>query len=262
MTSRSRLNRRQFVSVGLTLSILWIGAGPAAIARAQAVLPPVTPATPIAPLDGVRDPVFELLLAFNLGWPAGHLSGAELIRRVEASGRKSPIPYRGVVWQRRTPLADSSGTSVETVFDRPIDLPVPYEVLGYHPGSFRTSGRFVFREERLGDLVLSDDRTKVDKPLEAVSLDDMHLFVLTEGSLEIDIDGWLDKLAGGNLDDTSIQAMAVFVRDGKRYGLALGKNPDGEGRSGVFDFGTEKVLYPTPEDFKIVSRYLRRELKR
>jgi hypothetical protein len=235
-------------------------ASPGRPAQAEIVLPPVTAGAPLAPVPGVRDPVFEILLAFNLGWPAGHLSGAELVRRVEASGRHSPIPYRGVLWQRRVPLADSSGTSVETVFDRPIDLPVPYEVLGYHPGSFRTTGRFVFRERNLGDLVLTDDRKDKDTPLAPVSLGDVHLFTLVEGSLEIDIDGWLDKLAGGNLDDTSIRAMAVFVRDGRRYGLALGRNPDGEGRSGVFDFGTEKVLYPTPEDFKVVARYLRRQL--
>ena len=94
-----------------------------------------------------------------------------------------------------------------------------------------------------------------------VVITEVHLFVLTEGALDIDIDGWLDKLAGGNLDDTSIRALAVFRRDGRWFGLALGTNPDGEGRSGVFDFGTEKVLYPTPEDFKIVSRYLRRQLR-
>jgi len=258
LTSRLGRDRRTLRSIGRGLLAFGLGTGPA---RSEVILPPVTPATPLAPLPGVRDPVFEILLAFNLDWPAGHLSGGELIRRVDESGRTSPIPYRGVVWQRRVPLADSSGTSVETVFDRPIDLPVPYEVLGYHPGSFRTSGRFVFREKRLGDLVLPDDRTKAATPLAPVSVEEMHLFTLTEGSLDIDIDGWLDKLAGGNLDDTSIQAMAVFVRDGKRYGLALGRNPDGEGRSGVFDFGTEKVLYPTPEDFKIVARYLRRQLR-
>ena len=193
--------------------------------------------------------------------PSGHFSGAELIRRVDSSGRPSPIPYRGVIWQRRTPLADSSGTSVETVFDRPIDLPVPYDILGYHPGSFRTTGRFVLREERLGDLLLPDDRERPATPIPPVTITDVHLFVLTEGALDIDIDGWLDKLAGGNLDDTTIRALSVFRRDGRWYGLALGVNPEGQGRSGVFDFGTEKVLYPTPEDFKIVARYLRRQLR-
>ena len=235
--------------------------GPVIMARAETIITPVTPTTMLAPLDGIRDPVFEQLIRFNLCMPAGHFSGAELIRRVEAGGRTSPIPYRGVIWQRRTPLADSSGTAVETTFDRPIDLPVPYEILGYHPGSFRTTGRFVFREERLGDLLLPDDRDRPATPMPSVAIADVHLFVLTEGTLDIDIDGWLDKLAGGNLDDTTIRALAVFQRDGRWYGLALGLNPEGKGRSGVFDFATEKVLYPTPEEFKIVARYLRRTLR-
>ncbi len=231
------------------------------VVHAETILMPVTPTTTFIPLEGIRDPVFEQLIRFNLSLPAGHFSGAELIRRVEASGRTSPIPYRGVIWQRRTPLADSTGTAVETTFDRPIDLPVPYEILGYHPGSFRTTGRFVFREERLGNLVLADDRDRPATPMPLVAITDVHLFVLTEGTLDIDIDGWLDKLAGGNLDDTTIRALAVFQRDGHWYGLALGLNPDGKGRSGVFDFANEKVLYPTPEDFKIVARYLRRQLR-
>jgi len=249
--------------------MLVVACGPVPVAQAEPIIPPVTPTTLLPPpdsslpsFDGIRDPVFEQLIRFNRSMPAGHFSGAELIRRVEASGRSSPIPYRGVIWQRRTPLADSSGTAVETTFDRPIDLPVPYEILGYHPGSFRTTGRFVFREEWLGDLSLADDRDRPATPLPPVAITDVQLFVLTEGTLDIDIDGWLDKLAGGNLDDTAIRALAVFRRDGHWYGLALGLNPDGKSRSGVFDFATEQVLYPTPEDFKIVARYLRRQLQK
>jgi hypothetical protein len=190
-----------------------------------------------AEVSGVRDPAFETLLAFNLGNGAGHLTGHEFARRVEAADRPTALPVRELVWQRREPTPDSTAFRVETVFLRPIDVPVPYEVLGYHPGSFRASGRLVFREVPVGES---------------------RLYLLEEGRLEIDIDGWLDALAGSHLDDTDIRALALHRANGRWYGLALGVNPKGEPRSGTLDFADDRILYPTPEEFRATARAYRK----
>jgi hypothetical protein len=90
-----------------------------------------------------------------------------------------------------------------------------------------------------------------------IAVDDVHLFVLREGRLAVDIHAWLDKLLGSALDDTDVQAFALARKGGRWLGIALGRNPGGQPRSGVFDMTADRVLFPVPSEVRSVARALR-----
>jgi hypothetical protein len=190
------------------------------------------------------------------------LESARIAALVEQTGRPTVIPYRRIERVDRRRGSGGGGTQVESVFDRDIDLPIPYKILSYHPGSLRVSRRLEFDEIRLGAVqighVESENGRIVPHPF---TIEDVRLYVIREGNLEIDIDAWLDALAGGNLDDTRVAGLAIFEKNGVRYGVALGYNGDGEGRSGTFDFAQDRVLYPASPEFKSVARQMRRTME-
>jgi hypothetical protein len=109
----------------------------------------------LVPADGVRDPVFAVLLGFVLDNHTGEMDSTRVRSEVEKIGRKPKLPYRMIEAVTRVPETSeaaqySAQYSVTSRFIREIDLPVPYQILGYHPGSFQGASRLDFREIGLG----------------------------------------------------------------------------------------------------------------
>ena len=88
-------------------------------------------------------------------------------------------------------------------------------------------------------------------------VENVSLWALLEGRIEIDVDGWVDALLGSRLDDTQLIGLAVFHFRGKRCGMALGYSVKGEPRSGVLDLAGDEILFPTPDELKAIARHLR-----
>lgn len=231
---------------------------PAGGAPELSALPPAD-GGPLTPLEGVRDPAFATLMAFNNSRVRGRLDGPEFTRIVELTGRKTRLPYRWILWEGRMPFTADSTTLVEVVFDRKLDLPLPYKIIAYHPGSIRAPGRLLFREYALGtrEIVWREGRGGGSTTWKR-SIQNARLYILEEGSLDIDIDGWLDALAGDDLDDTRIVALATWQKEGHWYSTALGYNKSGGARSGTLDMAADEILYPGPEEFRAVARHFRR----
>jgi hypothetical protein len=217
---------------------------------------------PLAPAAGVRDPVFAVLLGFVLDRHEGDLDSTRVRAEVERIGRKARLPYKWIRMINRRTGSSPDSVLVSSQFDREIDLPVPYQILGYHPGSFRSTSGMLFREISLGSVPVVHT-VKVNGVVESrpFQIEDVRLYILEAGTLEIDIDGWLDRMAGGKLDDTRIAALAIFRRDDQLLGMAIGYNRDGEGRSGTIAFADDKILYPNPPELKTVARQMRRTLE-
>ena len=81
-----------------------------------------------------------------------------------------------------------------------------------------------------------------------------------ERFLLADVDGWLDFVLGGALDDTEVRGLAVFGWKGRLYAIAVGFNREGRPRSGAFDFAEDKVLFPVPPELRAAARALRAQL--
>jgi hypothetical protein len=236
----------------------------------------------LVPTDGVRDPVFAVLLGFVLDDHVGTLDSTTIRSEVEKIKRKPKLPYRMIAAVTRTPATIESRSSAEggtngqaldlsavpsthlvtSRFTSVIDLPVPYQILGYHPGSFQGNAELHFEEIPIGTRrvphFVEEDGKVMPRPF---TIDEARIYLLVDGALDVDIHGWLDRLAGGKLDDTRLAAIIVFRKDSKLYGMAIGYNRKGQPRSGTIAFAEDKILYPNSPDLKAVAREMRREIE-
>ena len=92
---------------------------------------------------------------------------------------------------------------------------------------------------------------------EPLDLSQIYVFGIYEGWAVVDVDAWLDALLGGLLDDTRIVTLVLFKYEGEWHGLAAGFGPAGEGRSGIFNFNENRILFPTPAHLRVLGPYFR-----
>jgi len=198
----------------------------------------------------VKDPVFAVLVGLVAADHYGALTRGRLESHLGPRAQASRLPYREMREVSRMPEEPAPTSAVTIVLDRPLKLPIPYSILGYHPGSVEGGPACVFREWSLGAIGMAHGGTRLE-------LTDVRLFGLREGRLFVDIDGWLDRLAGRLLDDSDLEGLALFRHEGRWLGIGFGHNPRGEPRSGLFDFARDRVVLPLPGEMRTVARFLR-----
>ena len=205
----------------------------------------------------IRDPVFSVLLALVNEDYTGTVKGEHLKREVKRSGRTTRMPVNYLREIRRTVTEGDPRAEVALVSKKGLDLAIPYKILAYHPGRVRVSAVVELDEWNLGTIRIDANQ---DEP--AVVLEDVHLWGLKRGTVELDVDGWLDRMLGPKLDDTRVLGFALFRHEGEWIGLAMGYNRWGKGRSGSFSFRGDKILFPNPGHFKAAGTFLRGRLER
>ncbi len=212
---------------------------------------------------GVNDPIFSILTRLVTSGTYGTITQERLRQEVARIGGKSRLPYESVVSITREPVKPGWTALIRLEFQEPIDLPVPYSILGYHPGSFTASQQCVFREWEVGKIRLSESEQKGDHTeTRTIDLEDVHLFASVEGEVKIDIDAWIDALLGGAIDDTDITALMLGRWQGEWYGVAMGYGHDHSGRSGILSLRQDKILFPTPDGLRGVGRQMRARAER
>lgn len=210
-------------------------------------------------VDDVKDPIFAILIGLVENDIYGTLTQQRLMIQLERMRKTSKLPYQSVIEVTRLPSGNGRPTNeISVTFDGELSLPIPYSILGYNPGSFRASRQCLFREWRLGTVTLNHSKKKGDGiEVVPVVLEDVYLFGLESGRVTLDIDGWLDRMLGGSLDDTDIVGLMLCRYQGKWMGVAMGYNEDRRGRSGALDFREDKVVFPSPDEMKTVGRTMR-----
>ncbi len=203
------------------------------------------------PEDEVEDRFFAYLIGLAGADAYGRLTGEDIARALGGFLGKTRVPFELITEIERRRGEPGEPGVVRIAFTRELKAPVPYSILGYNPGSVRADTVVTFyewylprRSIRLGD----GSRT---------TLTHVHVFGTVEGWAVVDIDAWVDLLLGGRLDDTWLVVMGLFKYEGDWYGIAAGYGPGGEGRSGVLNFRTNKILFPTPDELKMLGPYFR-----
>lgn len=196
----------------------------------------------------VKDPVFAILLGLLESDGYGTLTRAELDRELGRTGARTRLPYREVETIVRTQLDSGPGSEVTLRFAAAVRVRIPYSILGYHPGRIQSTALCRLREYSLGAISLRNP---------PAALQDVRLFSVEEGTLDVDIDGWFDALAGRRLDDMRLQRLAVVRYQGRRIGLGVGLNPKGANRCGAFDFAADDVVFPLPPALQAACKALR-----
>jgi len=286
----ARVRRRRVFSLAAACALLlaWAVLAPLSFARPElpgaavglaeafaSVLPAAAPADTVGrdrsvaePLDtlpdsltpapGVRDPVFALLVDLVTSGSYGRLTRERLAQELSRQRLKSQLPYGTVVEIVRRPVQRGYTAEVEVVFREPLNLDVPYSILGYHPGSFTASRNCRFREWAFPRLSWVDvSGSGKDAKSRTTVLTDVHIFALQSGEIWIDIDKVVDKLLGGALDDTRVTVLALARHRGEWIGVASGYGRDHGGRSGILSLKADKILFPTPAELKGIGKGLR-----
>ncbi len=213
---------------------------------------PTRPRQSAALADGsgpeVRDPLFAFLIAVAEGDSLGVWDRQALRARVEAAGRPTRLPLERVVEieRRAAELGEIeawSGARVTRVWrvelDADLDEPMPWSILGYHPGSLRLSRELLLSEWRLGDANLTAVRGDSTRVFPCAGI---IVWRIDQGWLVLDADGFVDRVLGAALDDAWNDGLALARVDGRLVGLAMGTGRDGRRLYGEFDFRRDKIL--------------------
>jgi hypothetical protein len=214
------------------------------------------PTNTVRSAPDVHDPIFAYLVGLVDADLYGTIDEACLADVVRRAATPSPLPYQHLDSMTRALENHDRTSMIDLRFDGRLALPIPYRILGYAPGKLRATQEATFREWILGELVFSYRSSADAKPME-VRLSDLHLFALRKGGMWVDIDGWLDALVAGKLDDTRITGLALFRYGGERYGMAVGYNDDWEGRSGLFSMRKDEIVFPSPAPLKTAAWKIR-----
>jgi hypothetical protein len=203
--------------------------------------------------EGVNDPVFAYLIGLHDRGIFGAVSRDHFDRATQQAGRRSRIPFELITGVVRAPGRQAGTGWVRMTFTGPLDVPVPYSLLGYHPGSLLGSPVVTLEEWQIGRTLVAN----VGEGDPVLELEDLTLWGIVAGEVWIDIDGWVDRLMGGRVDDTFVVGLAIFRFQGARLAMALGFNRDGEGRSGALDLQADRLRFPAPPALKVIGRDLR-----
>ncbi len=147
-----------------------------------------------------------------------------------------PFDLVARVWQGVGDTADSRALGLE--FQGDARIPIPFSLLGYHPGSIRASRVVRFRELR---FTYPDARgTGAEAPVYRLALD--------AGSLVIDMDTWIDDLLGDYVDDLPVRNLVFFTWRGEWTGLLQGLGYKGQPLRAFFNFRRNRIVFPVPAD--------------
>lgn len=214
----------------------------------------------------IREPFFEFLLGMAVNDSLGIWTGDELRAFAGSADRESRFPLDAVVsLQRERPDFAAAhkyrGAIVRAVWtvemEEAQDRPMPYSILGYHPGSLRV-GRVMVLSEMAPTVV--DISYMEDKKEVTCQLTDVRIFPLERGHVVLDADGFLDALLGSGLDDAWTLGFVVGREEGKLFGLGVSLGRKGRNIFGEFDFTEDKVLVHGRPPMAGLSRASRRWL--
>ncbi len=122
-------------------------------------------------------------------------------------------------------------------FGRAVSIPIPFSLLFYHPGSIVASRIVTFSVE---EGTVTDPADTAPGPV--------FVLTLSDGSILVDIDDWLEVLFRVYIEDTWIRRLVFFRWRGDWVGLLEGAGR-GTNRSirAYFDFTRNSIVFPTPE---------------
>jgi len=211
----------------------------------------------------IRDPFFEFVVGIVEDDTLGSWSRDDLLAYVRTSGRDTKLPIEEVVSLSRTDGPDGGGRVLRLELLSDLALPLPYSILGYHPGTLHVSRLLEVEELDLGGAMLrlpDDDGEPV-----RIWAAGVKTLVIEAGHVVLDVDGLIDRLLGKKLDDTWIEGFvlarvhgAAEPDDDGLNGLALGRSRKGRPLSGAFDFRRDKVLPNGRPVARILALYCRR----
>jgi len=198
----------------------------------------------------VPDRFFSYLIGLIDADVCGDVDDAQLAAILKEYRGKTSVPFEKITEIKRECTSGSTVHDVSIGFRGDLKTPLPYSILGYHPGSVIASKTMSFLEWYTPSQKLATSTGSIE-------LSKVFVFGVYQGWAIVDIDAWIEKLFGGVLGDTRIIVVVLFKYKGDWHGLAAGYDRKGYGRSGIFNFRTNKIMFPTPRELQVLAPYFR-----
>jgi len=113
------------------------------------------------------------------------------------------------------------------------EMPMPYSILGYHPGKLSFRSPLVLNEWPVG--ARSIDIT-VEGATRRYHVTGLTVYQIDSGWIILDVDAWLDALLGSGADDAVMQGFTVGWVDGELVGVGSSSGRKGRRIYGELDF--------------------------
>ena len=200
----------------------------------------------ILPPSEVRDTFFAWLVGVVDAGRDASIDNAGL-REVLTEFRSTialPFDRIGLV-RHLAPQPDLRGR-LDIEFDGDIDVPVPFSLLWYHPGSLRSTPVVRFEERRFSSLPTAG----------GPAAEPVYSFRLVEGEMVIDIDRWVDVLLGNIADDLTIRIVAIARWRGAWRCLLGGTGREDRRIIAAFDLARNTITFPVPHELTRLGLWL------
>lgn len=198
----------------------------------------------------IKEPLFAMVMTFAAQDSLGTWDGMDIMDFSVDGLTKFPLEHL-VRFSRVRPVQadrdDWPGVKIRAMWDivlvGELDPPMPYAILGYHPGSLR-----VTRVLRMAETVI--DSVTLEGKDGPVPIRDLRIFRIAEGHVVLDVDGWLDFVLGSKLDDAAVLAFVSGSTPTSRVSIAVSVGRKGKSIFGEFSMAQDKVL---PNGGKLAS---------
>ena len=140
---------------------------------------------------------------------------------------------------RVTQHTTDQSTAIGLDFDADVSIPIPFALLGYHPGSIKSSA----------DLIFGVTKTVYREPGASAPTSPVFSLTLQQGSVLVDVDDWLEALFPSMLEDTWVHHLIFFLWHGQWVGLLEGRGQrDNREMRAYFNFTANRILFPIPAE--------------
>ncbi len=217
----------------------------------------------------IYDPFFAFCIALIEGDSLGVWNRETITTWIDSTGRVSALPIDRLEYVERSklPVSEHLRAGIDTATRRfklvmtdDLKIPLPFSILGYHPGDLFVSRELTTIEWDLDHHILHAD---IDGPVR-VNAKFLRALHLVDGWVVLDVDRWLDRLLGKKLDDTWFEAFIVARvevipedQSDELNGMALGRSRKNRPLVGSFDFRHNKVLINGRPVARVLSGYVR-----
>jgi hypothetical protein len=155
------------------------------------------------------------------------------------------LPFDLIARVTQTTNNTSGVRSIGLDFLRDVNIPIPFSLLFYHPGSIVASR----------DLLFTVNRTVAEDPALPGALSPVFDLSLSSGTVFVDIDDWLETLLAAYLEDTWIHHIVFFRWQGDWIGMleGVGQKTGRELRA-YFNFTRNTIVFPVSQELDAMGK--------
>jgi len=232
------VNRAALLPALVLTLVLCAGGAQLATAQSEDSAPSRRPGREVSlPPSEVRDTFFAYVLGIVLRGVEVDIDNAEMRAILTEFKSKLNVPFDLVTRVIQHSDEDSGERTISLFFNGAVDIPIPFSLLGYHPGILRSTEEVDFRVNR---SLYTDPKN----PTIATLVYDLSL---SGGNVLVDVDDWICYLLGNLFDKIEVRHIVFFNYEGKWIGLLEGRGRTwGKNMREYFDFTHNGIIFPVP----------------